>query len=149
MAMGSWYGLLYRWCDAMRCDAAGLRKEKYIYRLWQVKVEVAKSVIQANLSEYTFVLGKKENHVGPQFETSGRLLACVRPRDRQGSCSCDWPLVGQQWSMSELRWRSRAWASEVVGSYNRSIQGYLREDGVLRAGPMVEEISRFRCEREQ
>lgn len=51
--------------------------------------------------------------------------------------------------MSELRWRSRAWASEVVGSYNRSIQGYLRVDGVLRAGPMVEEISRFRYEREK
>lgn len=97
----------------MRCCCWLKKRNVYVYIGGQVEVGVAKSAIQANLSEYIFVLGRKRITLGRSFETNGRLLACVRPRDRLGSCSCDWPLVGQR-SMSELRWRSRALASEVV-----------------------------------
>lgn len=59
-------------CDVMRCCWVEKRKI-YIYRLWRVKVEVAKSVIQANLSEYISVLGRKKITLGRSFETNGRL----------------------------------------------------------------------------
>lgn len=60
-------------CDVKRCCWVKKRK-KYIYiGCGELKVEVAKSVIQANLSEYILVLGRKTITLGRSFETNGRL----------------------------------------------------------------------------